>query len=284
MKDFFKFTKSIFEYTQPKQLTDPKHQVMVMNPKKNEHDSDHVIVINKKDLAKYEAKGYILVEEIVNEAGSKSFSAAIKKSHQSRQSDIIKAARWMKKTGKSVEDAIKEFDLFASDAQDIKDLAESVITEEFGLPSFDAADQVFSPMIKRIQKFEWDGKAKVEKFGATLTVGGKTKMGHSVYFIFSPPEIKSRTLITGWYFEGVQADRTGNSNPELFDKSGKKIFDYLMSLNTVKDIEFARGWARLDKKLYNDNIKEFNKAFEYYEKKIKNDSTQFAVISRMGKK
>jgi len=62
-------------------------------------------------------------EDDVIDEGSRTFGSARKKAEVSRQRAIEKAKRWMKSTGKSAEDAVKEFDLFPSDIRKLKEEA-----------------------------------------------------------------------------------------------------------------------------------------------------------------
>jgi len=76
------------------------------------------------DRMRYQvAKELGLVESIEIDEGSKTFGSARKKAEASRQRAIEKAKRWMKSTGKSAEDAVKEFDLFPSDIRKLKEEA-----------------------------------------------------------------------------------------------------------------------------------------------------------------
>ena len=64
--------------------------------------------------------------------GSGTFGSASKKAEASRQRAIEKAKSWMKSTGKSAEDAVKEFDLFSSDIGKLKEEAVELDAVEEG--------------------------------------------------------------------------------------------------------------------------------------------------------
>jgi len=88
-----------------------------------EHDgSTQSIQLDKKNIKLHK-------EETDLDEGKATASAAIKRSEAAHKVAINKAKRWMKRTGKSAEDAVKEFDLFKDDVKHLKeetDLDEAV--------------------------------------------------------------------------------------------------------------------------------------------------------------
>jgi hypothetical protein len=63
-------------------------------------------------------------EETDLDEGKAAISAAIKRSEAAHKVALNKAKRWMKQTGKSAEDAVKEFDLFKNDVKHLKEETE----------------------------------------------------------------------------------------------------------------------------------------------------------------
>jgi hypothetical protein len=60
-------------------------------------------------------------KEVELDEGKSTIPAAVKRSEDKHQVAINKAKVWMKKTGKSAEDAVKEFDLFKDDVKHLKE-------------------------------------------------------------------------------------------------------------------------------------------------------------------
>ena len=82
--------------------------------------SDKYLKNRRKEISKAMKESE---DEMEVEEGSRTFGSAIKKAEVSRQRAIEKAKKWMKRTGKSAEDAVKEFDLFPSDIRKLKEEA-----------------------------------------------------------------------------------------------------------------------------------------------------------------